>query len=183
LTDMLLGALLPFAPRVAPGPAAEAISHDGRLLGICVAATVLLVMASVAATGAVRTLGGLVRERRTLHIARNLTPEKIIGYRSPARVEETPGLISRRIVERSEQIRRALAAGPSEIEMAMCAVGYSACADDLLALIQRVGERLPKSDPISRLRMRTAVRRAADSLARTRKAFPPHVRPAPPCRG
>jgi hypothetical protein len=53
-----------------------------------------------------------------------------------ARAEDTPELLSRRIIERSEQIQCALSAGSSEIEIAMCAMGYSACADDLLALIE-----------------------------------------------
>ena len=179
MTAMLLGILLPLAS----SPAAEAGSHEGRLLGICVAATALLVIVSVALKRALPALLALVPERRILHRARNLTPERIVSYKNPARVEETPVLISRRIVERSVQIRRALAAGPSEIEISMCAMGYSACADDLLALIRLVCDRFPKSNPICQLRMHTAVRRATDSLAHTRKAFPPHVRPAAPAAG
>ena len=179
MTAMVLGVLLPLASN----PAAEAGSHDGRLLGICVAATALLVIASVALKRALPALLALVPERRILHWARNLTPERIVSYKYPARVEETPVLISRRIVERSVQIRRALADEPSEIEISMCAMGYSACADDLLALIQLVSDRFPKSNPICQLRMRTAVRRATDSLARTRKTFPPHVRPGAPAAG
>ena len=183
MTDMLLGVLLPLALPIASSPAAEAGSHDGRLLGICVGVAGLLVVASVGITEVTRALVALVPERRTLHRVRNLTPEKIVRYKRPVRVEETPTLISSRIVERSEQIRRALAARPSEMEIAMCAMGYSACADDLLILIQLVGERFPKSNPIRRLRMRAAVRRAAVSLARARKAFPLHVRAGPPAGG
>jgi hypothetical protein len=113
-----------------------------------------------------------VRELRTAHRRRNLTPQKIVGYEGPARPEETPGLISRRIVERSEQIQRALAAKPSEVEVAMCAIGYATCVHDLFALGQLVKDRAPTCGPICQLKMRVALGRAADSLARTRKALP-----------
>jgi hypothetical protein len=158
-------------------------THDTRLLGLCVVVAALLIVASAAATEAAPVLAAFLRERRVLHRARNLTPEQIVGYKGSARGGDTPELISRRIVERSEQIRRALGTGPSEIEITMCAIGYSACADDLLALIQLVSELFPRCGPVCRLRMRTAVRRSADSLARTRRAFPPYARAGPSIGG
>lgn len=169
----LLGFLLP------AGPAAQAGSHDARLLGMGVAVAALLVIVFVATTGGGRALRVLAQVGRTAHRTRSLTPEKIIGYKGPARVEETPDLISHRIVERSEQIRRALAAKPSETEVTMCAMGYSACADDLLFLSQIVDQRAPTSGPIRRFRMRRAVRRATGSLTHARKALPAHTRPGP----
>jgi hypothetical protein len=161
-------------------PSEHAGSHDARLLGLCVAVGVVLVVASVVAMKTSQVLSARKRGRSALHRARNLTPEKIVACKGPARAEDTPELLSRRIIERSKQIQCALSAGPSEIEIAMCAMGYSACADDLLALIELVGERFPKSGPVRRLRMRATVRRATDSLALTRRAFPPRARAGPP---
>lgn len=153
--------------------------HDALLLYLCVAMAVLLVVAFVAATGALRLLAALARERRTLYRARKLTPEKVVGYKRPAHTEEDPNLMSRRIVERSEQIRRSLRAGPSEVEIAMCTLGYSACADDLLTLIELANKMPPECGPIGRLRMRAAVRLATNSLANTRKAFRQYARATP----
>jgi hypothetical protein len=179
LTGAPLGVLLPAALPFASGPPAQAGSADGRLLGLGVAAAGLLVVASVGATQACLILKGLVRTWRTAHRRRNLTPQKIVGYKGPARPEETPDVISRTIVERSEQIQRALAAKPSEVEVAMCAIGYSTCVGDLFVLSQLVRDRYPTCGPIHQLRMRVALRRAADSLARTRKALPTHARAGP----
>jgi hypothetical protein len=137
------------------------------------------VAASVAATPACLILKDLVRTWRTAHRRRNLTPQKIIDYKGPMRPEETPAVIALRIVERSEQIQRALAAKPSEVEVAMCAIGYSTCAGDLFVLSQLVRDRYPICGPIRQLRMRVALRCATDSLARTRKALPAHTRAGP----
>ena len=173
--DVLLPAALPFASGL-PAPAG---SPDDRLLGLGLAVSALLVAASVAATRALFALRGLARAWRTAHRRRNLTPQKIVGYEGPARPEETPDLISRRIVERSEQIQRALAAKPSEVEVAMCAIGYSTCVGDLLVLSQLVRDRYPTCGPIRQLRMRVALRHAAGSLVRTRKGLPACARSGP----
>ena len=167
-----LGVLFPATPPFASGLPAQAGFPDGRLLGLGFAVAALLVVASLAAAPARYALWDLVRALRTAHRRRNLTPQKIVGYEGPARPEETPGLISRRIVERSEQIQRALAAKPSEVEVTMYAIGYSTCVRDLIALTQLVKDRAPTCGPIRKLKMRVALRRAADSLARTRKALP-----------
>jgi len=164
----LTGALLEALPRAGPPfEAAQVGSHDGHLLGMGVAVAVLLVIVFMATTGGVRALGALVRTGRTAYRTRTLTPQKIVDYQGPAPVEETPALISRRIVERSEQIRKALAAEPSETEVAMYAMGYCACADDLLVLSQVVDRRTATSGPIRRFTMLRAVRCARASLACT----------------
>jgi hypothetical protein len=173
--DVLLPAALPFAS----GLPAQAGYSAGRLLGLGLAVSALLVAASVAATRARFALRGLARAWRTAHRRRNLTPQKIVGYEGPARPEETPGVISRRIVECSEQIQRVLAAKPTEVEVAMCAIGYATCVGDLLALSQLVRDRYPTCGPIRQIRMRVVLSRAADSLARTRKALPACMRSGP----
>jgi hypothetical protein len=61
----------------------------------------------------------------------------------------------------------------------MCVIGYSTCVDDLFVLCQLVRDRYPLCGPIRQLRMRVALRRATDSLARTRKALPAHTRAGP----
>jgi len=164
-------------------PSEHAGSHDVHLLALCVAVGVVLVVVSVVAMRASQVLSARKRGRSALHRARSLTPEKIVAYKGPAQAEDTPELLSRRIIERAEQIQWALSAGSSEIEIAMCAMGYSACADDLLTLIELAGEQFPKSGPVRRLRMIAAVRRARDSLALTRRAFPPRTRAGPPAGG
>jgi len=168
-------------------PSEHAGSHEARMLGLCLAVGVVLVVASLVATRVVtktsQVLSARKRGRSALHRAHNLTPEKIVAYKGPARAADAPELLSRQIIERSEQIQWALSTGSSEIEIAMCAMGYSACADDLLALIELAGEQFPKSGPVRRLKMLAAVRRATDSLALTRRAFPPRARAGPPARG
>ena len=176
MTGASLGVLFPAALPFASGLPAQAGSPDGRLLCLGFAVAALLAIASVAATRARFALRGLVRAWRTAHLRRNLTPQKIVGYEGPARPEETPGLISRRIVERSEQIQTALAAKPSEVEVAMCAIGYYTCVHDLFALSRLVKDRSPRCGPIRQLRMRVALSRAADSLAHIRKALPACMR-------
>jgi hypothetical protein len=178
----LWGALSP-VHMVSLAPSEHAGLHDARLLGLCVAVVVVLVVASVVAMRTSQVPSAQRRGGSVLHRAHNLTPEKIVAYKGPARAEDTPELLSRRIIERSEQIQRALSTRCSEIEIAMCAMGYSACADDLLALIELTAELFPESGPIRRLRMCAAVRRATSSLALTRRAFPPHAHAGPPARG
>ena len=164
-------------------PSEHAGSHDALLLSLCVAVGVVLVVASVVAISTSHVLSAWRRGGSALHRAHNLTPEKIVAYKGPARAADTPELLSCQIIERSEQIQWALSTGSSEIEIAMCAMGYSACADDLLALIELAGEQFPKSGPVRRLRILAAVRRATDSLALTRRAFPPRARAGPPTGG
>jgi hypothetical protein len=141
---------------------------------------VVLVVASVVAMRSLQVLSARKRGRSALHRARHLTPEKIVAYKGPARSADTRELLSRRIIARAEQIQWAQSTGSSEIEIGMCAMGYSACADDLLTLIELAGEQFPKSGPVRRLRMLAAVRRATDSLALTRRAFPPRTRAGAP---
>ncbi len=103
--------------------------------------------------------------------ARKLSPEKIVGHEAPEE-QRSPGQLSRQIVERSEQIHRALRKAPSEAEVEMYALGYQACANDLATLNRLVEEKLPKSGLIRRARFKVARRRAAGSLSRLHEAFP-----------
>lgn len=138
---------------------------------MCVAGAALLAVASVSGRLLVRAFTTAVRACRVSYRVHTLTPEKIVRGRDPGQTPETPEYISRRIVERSEQICRVLLGEPSETEVEMCALGYGACLDDFLSLIEFVGERHPQSNPVRRLLMGVALRRATDALTHTRRAF------------
>ena len=102
--------------------------------------------------------------------SRKITPMDIIQYRVS---EEplSPEVLSRQIMERSEQIRRTLLGEPSEAEIEMCALGCSACMDDLITLALLIKEEQPRSGPVRRIRLKAAYRRATTSLSRTRQAL------------
>lgn len=89
--------------------------------------------------------------------------------REPVR---NPRLLSKQIVERLRQIRRALDEEPSEVEVEMCALGYGVCADDMIALGLLVEEELAGAGPLRRARLQAFRRKAASSLSLTREAFP-----------
>ncbi len=97
-----------------------------------------------------------------------MTPRDIVGYRDS---EESldPEVLSRQIVERSNQIHRTLLGDPSEIEIEMCALGCNACMDDLITLALLIKEEQPRAGPVRRMKLRAAYRRATDSLSRTRQ--------------
>lgn len=92
--------------------------------------------------------------------------------REPVR---SPRLLSKQIVERLRQIRRALDEEPSEVEVEMCALGYGVCADDMIALGLLVEEELAGAGPLRRARLQAFRRKAASSLSLTREAFPPEA--------
>lgn len=102
-----------------------------------------------------------------------LSPRKIVEYRVREEESVSPERLSGRIVERSEEIHRSLLGEPSEVEVEMCVLGYRACADDLITLGCMVNEELPNSGLIRRLRLKMALRRAADALSRVRKSLSP----------
>ena len=106
------------------------------------------------------------------HRLRRLSPEAIVGYR-PRRRAESPETLSRSIVERAAEIRRSLTELPAdETRVEMCALGYRACANDMITLTHLVNERLPNAPFLERLRLRRARKRAIDALAEAREAIP-----------
>ena len=110
----------------------------------------------------------------TSYRARRLSPEAIVKHRArEPRATDTPEELSRRIVERADEIHRTLLESPSEVQVEMCALGYRACVNDMITLTHLVNEEYPDVGPIKRLKLRAARRRATDSLSGAREAMPP----------
>ena len=110
----------------------------------------------------------------TAYRARWLSPEAIVKHRArEPRATDTPEELSRRIVERADEIHRTLLESPSEVQVEMCALGYRACVNDMITLTHLVNEEYPDVGPIKRLKLRAARRRATDSLSGAREAMPP----------
>jgi hypothetical protein len=105
--------------------------------------------------------------------ARRLSPEAIVSHRTSEVGADTPEELSHRIVERADEIHRTLLESPSEIQVEMCALGYRACVNDMITLTKLITEEMKTAGPIRRFRLRTARRRATDSLSGARKAMPP----------
>jgi hypothetical protein len=105
--------------------------------------------------------------------ARRLSPEAIVEYRMHPRETENPEELSRRIVERADEIHRTLLESPSEVQVEMCALGYRACVNDMITLTHLISEESKSAGPVKRLRLRSARRRATDSLSVAREAMPP----------
>jgi hypothetical protein len=101
---------------------------------------------------------------------RSITPGDIVEYQTS---QEPPSaeVLSGQIVERADQIHRTLLGEPSEVEVEMCALGCSACMDDLITLALLVSEEQMRSGPLRRMKLRAAYRCATDSLSRTRQAL------------
>jgi hypothetical protein len=115
-----------------------------------------------------RRLSGPIRG---LH---RLSPEAIAGYRPKASRTDSPEALSRAIVERAEEIQRSLEECPSdEVRVEMCALGYRACANDMITLTHLTNEALPNASLIERLRLRRSRKKAIDALSEARKALPP----------
>jgi hypothetical protein len=108
---------------------------------------------------------------------RSISPESIASYESPEEepgsAERGPGELSRSIVERSEEIRRTMSESPSEVQVEMCAIGYRACVNDMIALTHQINAALPRANFLEKMRLRAARRRATDSLAKARQSLPP----------
>jgi hypothetical protein len=102
-----------------------------------------------------------------------LSPEAITGYRPTEPATASPEELSRSIVERATEIRRALAEFPSEIRIEMCALGYRSCVNDMITLTHLANEELPNAGPIRRMKLRRARRKATDALSEAREALPP----------
>jgi hypothetical protein len=107
--------------------------------------------------------------------ARRLSPEDIVRYQTQEIEVDTPEELSRRIVERADEIHRTLLESPSEVQVEMCALGYRACVNDMITLTHLVNEESKATGPIRRLRLRAARRRATDSLSIAREAMPPDI--------
>jgi hypothetical protein len=105
--------------------------------------------------------------------ARRLSPEAIVAYRMRERETETPEELSRRIVERADEIHRTLLESPSEVQVEMCALGYRACVNDMITLTHLINEESKSAGSVKRLRLRSARRRATDSLSIAREVMPP----------
>ncbi len=115
-------------------------------------------------------------ERSPGYRARRLSPEDIIRYRArEAWDDDIPEDLSHSIVERAEEIHHTLLESPSEIQVEMCALGYRECVNDMITLTHLINEELKTAGPIRRLRLRSARRRATDSLSGAREAMPPGV--------
>ncbi|MEW6636710.1 MAG: hypothetical protein AB1425_07835 [Actinomycetota bacterium] len=102
-----------------------------------------------------------------------LSPERIVKYRETCEKTISPEEISRSIVERATEIRRALSGSPSEVQIEMCALGYRACANDMITLTHMINEEYPRAGFLRRLKLRRARGRATDALASARRALPP----------
>jgi len=125
------------------------------------------------------TVGIALVARRELespaHRLRRLSPEAIVGHR-PRRRAESPESLSRSIAERASEIRRSLTELPAdETRVEMCALGYRACADDMITLTHLVSEAIPNAPLVERLKLRRARKRAIDALAEAREALPPEA--------
>lgn len=105
--------------------------------------------------------------------ARRLSPEAIVAYQTRETETETPEELSHRIVERADEIHRTLLESPSEVQVEMCALGYRACVNDMITLTHLINEESKSASPVKRLRLRSARRRATDSLSLAREAMPP----------
>ncbi|HEX8259003.1 MAG TPA: hypothetical protein VF558_01785 [Rubrobacteraceae bacterium] len=105
--------------------------------------------------------------------ARRLSPEAIVAYQTRESETETPEELSHRIVERADEIHRTLLESPSEVHVEMCALGYRACVNDMITLTHLINEESKSAGPVKRLRLRSARRRATDSLSLAREAMPP----------
>jgi ABC-type multidrug transport system fused ATPase/permease subunit len=115
-----------------------------------------------------RRFGGHVRSLR------RLSPEAIARYRSRVSYTDSPEALSRAIVERAEEIQRSLEESPSdEVRVEMCALGYRACANDMITLTHLTNEALQGASFIKRFRLRRSRKKAIDSLSEARKALPP----------
>jgi len=103
-----------------------------------------------------------------------LSPQAIAGYRTRAPATDSPEALSRTIVERAEEIQHALEESPSdEVRVEMCALGYRACANDMITLTHLINETLPNASFLRRVKLRRNRKKAIDALANARKALPP----------
>ena len=126
--------------------------------------TLTLVVAFVAR----RRLGG------PAYGIRRLSPQAIAGYRAHDTVTNSPEALSRAIVERAKEIQHALEESPSdEVRVEMCALGYRACANDMITLTHLTNEALPDAAFLRRVKLRRSRKKAINALSEARRALPP----------
>jgi hypothetical protein len=102
-----------------------------------------------------------------------LSPQAIADYR-PRETVHSPEELSRAIVERAEEIQHALEESPSdEVRVEMCALGYRACANDMITLTHLTNQALPEVSFLRRVKLRRSRKKAIDVLSEARKALPP----------
>jgi hypothetical protein len=126
-------------------------------------------------------IAGAVSLRSSLNspsrMVRSISPESITGQRptedEAEEAERSPWEMSRSIVERAEEIRRTMSESPSEVQVEMCAMGYRTCVNDMVKLTHGINAALQETNFVERVRLRSARRRATDSLSKTRQALPP----------
>ena len=105
---------------------------------------------------------------------RRLSPQAIAGYRARDLYTNSPEALSHAIVERAREIQHALEESPSdEVRVEMCALGYRACANDMITLTHLTNEALPDASFLKRVRLRRSRKKAIDALSEARKALPP----------
>ena len=105
---------------------------------------------------------------------RRLSPQAIAGYRARDTAANSPEALSRAIVERAEEIQHALEESPSdEVRVEMCALGYRACANDMITLTHLTNEALPEASFLRRVKLRRSRKKAIDALSEARRALPP----------
>src|SRR5215208_210733 len=103
-----------------------------------------------------------------------IIPQAIAGYRARDPATNSPDELSRAIVERAEEIQHALEESPSdEVRVEMCALGYRACANDMITLTHLTNEALPDASFLKRIRLRRSRKKAIDALSEARRALPP----------
>src|ERR687896_677876 len=103
-----------------------------------------------------------------------LSPQAIAGYRARDPASHSPEVLSRAIVERAEEIQHALEESPSdEVRVEMCALGYRACANDMITLTHLTNQALPDASFLKRIRLRRSRKKAIDALSEARRALPP----------
>lgn len=151
-------------------PFAMGFEHPAASWNACIVATLLI--ASVGPVTLVSDLRIALRSVSLYYRVRRLSPEKIVRFEgSDEREQASPEKLSRSLIERTEAIHQALRKAPSKVETEMCFLGYQACADDLIALMRLLEKERLRAGPIRRARLKATGRRAAVSLARTRKTL------------
>ncbi|MGB3681400.1 MAG: hypothetical protein WA990_02830 [Rubrobacteraceae bacterium] len=103
-----------------------------------------------------------------------LTPERIAAHKPPDTLSKTePIALSRFIVERAAEIRRAMLDTPSEVQIEICALGYRACVNDMITLTHLANEELTEAGIVRRMKLKRARRKATEALSGARTALPP----------
>jgi hypothetical protein len=138
--------------------------RDVRLWYLVPIITLTLVVAFIAR----RRLGG------PAYGMRRLSPQAIAAYRARDPSTNSPEELSRAIVERAKEIQHALEESPSdEVRVEMCALGYRACANDMITLTHLTNEALLDASFFRSVKLRRSRKKAIDALSEARRALPP----------